>query len=112
MEKVQRYLVAPSTHLFFGREVTKDLKFHEFTDDKIVEQTMENCVMTTKVKRTYEINGIKTTETTKLVQEIPEGKILAWSEEVGYVVPEQRMITAEEAIEGLKPLVEFSNKEE
>lgn len=111
MEKVERYLLTPSLKLFFGRKVTKELEFHEFTDDKSVEQTLKDCVLTTKVKRTYEMLGITTHETTKLVQTLPLGTLLIWNEHSGYVIPEYKMTTADEAIENLQPLVEFSNKE-
>ena len=107
----QRYIIKPSTHLFFGRKVTKDLEFHEFTEDKSIEQTLKDCKLTTKVKRTYDFEGIETIDSSHFAQIIPEGTILIWSERDGYTVPNQKMVLADEAIELLKPLLEFSSKE-
>ena len=107
----QRYILRPKTHLFFGRKVTKDLEFHEFTEDKSVEQTLKDCIMTTKVKRTYEFEGIETKEKATFTQTLPVGTILIWTEQNGYTVSNEKMVMADEAIESLKPLLEFSSKE-
>ena len=109
MEKVERFILKPRTQLFFGRTVNKEMEFDEWTEDKCVHQTLKDLVLTTIVDRKHE-SKYQTHEKAELTQVLPEGTILVWTEEAGYVVPEYGMTTAEEAIEDLKVLLEFSSK--
>lgn len=109
MEKVERFILKPRTQLFYGRTVNKETEFDEWTEDKCVHQTLKNLVLTTTVDRKHK-SKYQTHEKAELTQILPEGTILVWAEETGYVVPEYGMTTAEEAIEDLKVLLEFSNK--
>lgn len=93
--KMEFFIVKPNLHQIYGKTVTKDLKFDEYTEDKRVHQVMENLVMTTEIENESEYDGIKTTEYSKLVQEIPEGKILIWNENAGYIVPNIPVCTIE-----------------
>lgn len=101
-EKIEYYTVKPNLKQLFGRKVTKELKFNETTDDKKVHQILENCVLTTYIKNEVETNihGTKekliTKEETTITQIIPEGTILIWSEESGYILPNLQMTTLEE----------------
>ena len=102
MEKIEYYTVKPNLKQLFGRKITKELEFDEYTDDKKVHQVLKDCVLTTYITNESEGNvyGIKdkivTKEETKIVQTIPEGVILIWSEESGYIIPDIQMTTLEE----------------
>lgn len=110
MEKVERFILKPRLQLFFGRTITKDLEFDEYTDNKEIHQILNNCVLTTIINKEYKNDILETKEETKLEQKLQEGQVLIWTEEMGYVLPEYSMTTIEEAIDDLKPLIEFSNK--
>lgn len=117
MEKVQYYVVQPSTRLFGGIKVDKDTQFDTYNDDKTVHQVFRNGKLTTHIKKETEYNGIKSVETSKLVTEVPEGIVLIWDEETGYIIPNYHMVRPEEAvkmlenIEGItKPIEEGTKK--
>ena len=82
------FTIAPSLKQYYGRTVTKDMEFDESTDDKSVHQTLKDLVLTTEIKRESEFQGIKSTEYSKLTQELPEGTILIWNEQQGYILPD------------------------
>ena len=87
------FTVKPSLNQIYGRTVTKEMKFDETTDNAIdsvygkVHQTLDNLVLTTEIERVTEYQGVKSTEHSKLVQELPEGSILLWTETEGYTLP-------------------------
>ena len=87
------FTVRPDLRQIYGRTVTKEMKFDETTDNAIdsafgkVHQTLDNLVLTTEIERISEYNGVKSTEYSKLVQELPEGSILLWTETEGYTLP-------------------------
>lgn len=102
-KKIEYYTIKPNLKQLFGRKVTKDLEFDEYTDKKNVHQVMKNCVLTTTIKNTEErkygnLGNVTIKEETKIVQTIPEGVILIWSEENGYIIPDIQMTTLEELI--------------
>lgn len=111
-EKVERFVVAPSTHLFMGVTVTKDTDISDKIDlpnnAGTVYQTIKDLTLTTYVRR-KEIDsyGIDTKEDTKLVQKLPEGIVLIWGEDTGYIIPTYKMRKVEDAIEDLKSIEEF-----
>ena len=102
MEKIEYYTIKPNLKQLFGRKVTKELEFDEYTEDKKVHQTLKDCILTTYLTNEEQssVYGIKekvtTKEETKIVQNIPEGIILIWSEESGYIIPDLQMTTLEE----------------
>jgi hypothetical protein len=81
------FTVKPSLSQYYGRTVTKDMKFDEKTDNGEIHQTLENCVLTTTIDREWELNGIKNTIHSVQTEELPEGTIIIWSELQGYIVP-------------------------
>lgn len=102
MEKIEYYTVKPNLKQLFGRKVTKELKFDEYTEDKKVHQILEDCILTTYIINETQgsVYGVAekviTKEETKIVQNLPEGVILIWSEQSGYIIPEIQMTTLEE----------------
>ena len=108
-KKIEYYIIKPNLKQLFGRKVTKDLEFDEYTDKKNVHQVMKNCVLTTTIKNTDErkygnLGNVTIEEETKIVQNIPEGVILIWSEENGYIIPDIQMTTLNELIEEAKTI--------
>lgn len=102
MEKIEYYTVKPNLKQLFGRKVTKELEFDEKTDNGKVHQTLKDCVLKTIIKSEEECSlyGIEekvlVKEETKMEQTLPEGTILIWSEESGYIIPTFQMTTLEE----------------
>lgn len=108
-KKIEYYTIKPNLKQLFGRKVTKELEFDEYTDKKNVHQIMKNCVLTTTIKNTDErkygnLGNVTIEEKTKIVQNIPEGVILIWSEENGYIIPDIQMTTLNELIEEAKTI--------
>ena len=91
MEKNELFTIRPTLHQYYGRTVTKDMEFDESTDDKTVHQTLKGLVLTTEIARESEYEGIKSTEKSTLTQELPEGTILIWNEQQGYIIPDRQV---------------------
>lgn len=81
------FTVKPSLKQYYGRTVTKDMKFDEKTENGEVHQTLENLVLRTEINKEWEIAGIKNKLHSVQTEELPEGTILIWSEAEGYIVP-------------------------
>ena len=95
MEK-EYYTIKPSLKQYYGRKVTKDTEFEEYTDDKSVHQTFKDLTLTTEINKSIDIGEIKTSESSKIVTSVPEGTILIWKEEDGFIVPNVQFYTLEE----------------
>jgi hypothetical protein len=102
MEKPEYFVVAPSSKLFGGIKVTKDTEFETWNNNKTVHQTIKNLELITEIKRELDYNGIKSKEESKMTTKLPEGIVLVWGEEEGYIVPNYRMVKIDEAIEMFK----------
>ena len=113
MEKIEYYTVKPNLKQLFGRKVTKELEFDEYTEDKKVHQTLKGCVLTTYITNEEQgsVYGVKdkviTKEETKIVQTLPEGVILIWSEKSGYLIPDIQMTTLEELTKDIENIKEI-----
>jgi hypothetical protein len=90
-KKHELFTIKPTLHQYYGKTVTKEMEFDEYTDDKSVHQTLKNLLLTTELNRESEFNGIKSTEYSKLTQELPEGTILVWNEQLGYILPDKQV---------------------
>lgn len=102
MEKVEYFVVQPSIKTFGGIRVDKETAFETYNDDKTVHQTMKDLVLTTEIKRESEYNGMTMKEESKLETTVPEGTVLIWGEDTGYIVPNYHMVKVEEAIKSLE----------
>lgn len=85
------FTIKPNLHQYYGRTVTKEMEFDEKTDDESVHQTLKDLVLTTEIKKETEYAGVKSTEYSKLTQELPEGTILIWNEQMGYILPDREV---------------------
>ena len=108
MENVEYFVVKPSTKTFGGIRVTKETEFETYNEDKTVHQTMKDLVLTTIVTRESEYNGIKSKEESKLVTEVPEGTVIVWGEDTGYIIPNYVMVKPEEAAVMLKTIEDIT----
>jgi len=107
-EKIEKFIIAPSTHLFFGVTVDKDTDI----EDEIIlpdnagkiHQKIKDLMLITEVKRTTNECSTETDEETVLKQKLVEGMKLIWGEDTGYIIPPYKMRTVEEAIEDLESI--------
>ena len=102
-ELLKRYVVQPSIKLFAGIKVEESTEFVAANDDDTVKQTFKDGRLTTEINRDYG-DKYKTYEKATLVQEVPVGTVLVWSEETGYIIPNYVMVEPEEAISQLQML--------
>nr|DAJ44560.1 MAG TPA: hypothetical protein [Caudoviricetes sp.] len=117
MEKPEYFIIRPSIKTFGGIIVHKDTEFETYNDDKTIHQILKKCKLVTICKKKSEYNGIKSEERSKLVTEVPEGTILIWGEDTGYIIPNYVMVKPKEAlkmIDSIKDIteeVEIANNE-
>lgn len=91
MNNNELFTVRPSLKQYYGRTVTKEMRFDEKTDNGEVHQTLENCVLTTEINKEWTQCGIKNTLHSVQTEELPEGTVIIWTEKEGYVVPNVAM---------------------
>lgn len=89
--KNELFTIKPSLRQYYGRTVRKDTFFDEHTEDGKVHQVLKDLVLTTEVNREIDYNGVKSTEHSVLTQELPEGIILLWNEDEGYIIPNREV---------------------
>lgn len=109
MKNMEFFTAKPNLHQVYGRTVTKELEFNEYTENKLVHQTMKDCILTTEIYNESEFNGIKTIEESKLVQIIPEGTRIIWNEQAGYIIPNVQVCTLEELKEDIEDIKNIYN---
>lgn len=96
------FTIKPNLHQYYGRTVTKDTEFDEYTDDKTVHQTLKDLVLTTEINKESKYLDVKSTEYSKLTQELPEGIVLIWNEGQGYVIPDKQVYKLKDLKEEIK----------
>lgn len=106
-EKNELFTIKPSLRQYYGRTVTKDMEFDEYTEDKVIHQTLKDLVFTTEINRESEFNGVKSTEKSVLTQELPEGTVLIWNELEGYIIPDKAVYKLEDLKEEIAQVEEI-----
>ncbi len=101
------FTVKPSLTQYYGRTVTKDMEFDERTENGVVHQTLKNCVLTTEINREWEQNGIKNALKSVQTEEMPEGTVIIWNEEMGYIVPNVTLCKLRDLEEDIKAVKEI-----
>lgn len=101
------FIIKPSLIQHYGRTVTKDMKFDEYTENKEVHQTLDNLLLTTEINKNSNYNGVKSTEHSILTQELPEGTILLWNELQGYIIPNVAVYKLNDLEEEIKEVKEI-----
>lgn len=112
MEKVEYYTLKPNLKQIYGKKVTKDTVFTEKTEDGLVTQEFKDLTLTTKIKKEMEQGGFKIVEKSTVKVTVPEGTILIWNEQEGFIVPQYQMCTLEELKEEIKDIETIYNEEE
>ena len=100
------FTVKPSLSQYYGRTVTKELKFDEKTENGEIHQTLKDCVLTTEINREWTHGDIKNTLRSVQTEELPEGTIIIWSELQGYIVPNVPMYKLRELEEDIRAVKE------
>ena len=111
MEKVEYYTIRPNLKQIYGKKVTKDTEFTDKTEDGIVEQEFKDLVLTTRIKKTEEAGEFKIEEQSEMKITVPEGTILIWNEQEGFIVPQYQMCTLEELKEQIADIEAIYNEE-
>lgn len=104
MEKVEYYTLKPNLKQIYGKKVTKDTVFTEKTEDGTVEQEFKDLTLTTTIKKEAEQGGFKIIEESTVKVTVPEGTVLIWSEQEGFIVPQYQMCTLDELKEEIKDI--------
>ena len=112
MEKVEYYTLKPNLKQIYGKKVNKDTVFTEQTEDGTVTQEFKDLVLTTKIKKEAEQGGFKIEEESTMKVTVPEGTILIWNEQEGFIVPQYQMCTLEELKEQINDIEGIYNPEE
>ncbi len=107
MEKNEIFTIKPNLHQYYGRTVTKEMEFDEYTEDKTIHQTLKDLVFTTEIYKESEYNGVKSTEKSTLTQELPEGTILIWNEIQGYIIPDREVYKLKDLKEEISQVEEI-----
>lgn len=87
MKNNELFTVKPSLKQYYGRTVTKDLEFDEKNESGEVHQTLKNCVLTTEINKEWKQGEIENEFHSVQTEKLPEGTVIVWSEEEGYIVP-------------------------
>ena len=101
------FIVKPSLKQYYGRTVTKEMEFDEYTDDKTVHQVLKDCVLKTYIDKETDRNGVKFTEKSELTTEMPEGTVLLWTEEEGYIIPNTPIYKLKDLINDIEEIKEI-----
>lgn len=112
MEKIEYYTLKPNLKQIYGKKVTKDTTFTEKTEDGTVEQEFKDLTLTTRVRKEIEQGGFKIEEESTMKVTMPEGTVLIWSEEEGFIVPQYQMCTLEELKEQINDIENIYNEEQ
>lgn len=107
MERNELFTIKPSLKQYYGRTVTKDMMFDEYTDDKSIHQTLKDLILTTEISKESNYAGVKSTEHSLLKQELPEGTILIWNEEMGYILPDKEVYKLKDLKEEISQIEEI-----
>lgn len=101
------FTVRPNLKQFYGRTVTKDMEFNEWTDNGEIHQTLKDCVLTTEINREWQQGDIKNTLHSVQTEELPEGTVIVWSENDGYIVPNVPMYKLRDLEQEIKEIKEI-----
>lgn len=106
-EKVEYYTIRPSLKQLYGKKVFKDTVFEDKTEDGTVTQEFKDLTLTTHIKRETEAGEYKIIEDTTLKITVPEGTILVWNEQEGFIVPQYQMCTLEDVKQDIEDIKEI-----
>lgn len=112
MEKIEYYTLKPNLKQVYGKKIMKDTVFTEKTEDGTVEQECKDLTLTTKIKKEMEQGGFKIVEESVMKVTVPEGTIVIWNEQEGFIVPQYQMCTLDELKEQITDIEKIYNDEQ
>ena len=112
MEKIEYYTLRPNLKQMYGKKVNKDTVFTEKTEDGTVEQEFKDLTLTTTIKKEMEQGGFKIVEESTMKVTVPEGTVLIWNEQEGFIVPQYQMCTLEELKEEINNIEAIYNEDD
>lgn len=111
MEKVEYYTLKPNLKQIYGKKVNKDTVFTDKTEDGTVEQEFKDLTLTTRIKKSNIVGEYEISEESTMMVKVPEGTILIWNQQEGFIVPQYQMCTLEELKEEINDMQEIYNPE-
>lgn len=111
MEKVEYYTLRPNLKQIYGKKVNKDTVFTDKTEDGTVEQEFKDLTLTTRIKKSNTVGEYEISEESIMTVKVPEGTILIWNEQEGFIVPQFQMCTLEQLKEEINDMQEIYNPE-
>ncbi len=96
MEKIEYYTLRPNLKQIYGKKVTKNTAFNEKTEDGTVTQEFKNLTLTTRINKKNKVGQYEIEEKSEMKVKVPEGTILIWDEQEGFIVPQYQMCTLDE----------------
>lgn len=111
MEKVEYYTLKPNLKQIYGKKVNKDTVFTDKTEDGTVEQEFKDLTLTTRIKKSNAVGEYEISEESIMTVKVPEGTILIWNEQEGFIVPQFQMCTLEQLKEEINDMQEIYNPE-
>ena len=111
MEKVEYYTLRPNLKQIYGKKVNKDTVFTDKTEDGTVEQEFKNLTLTTRIKKSNTVGEYEISEESIMTVKVPEGTILIWNEQEGFIVPQFQMCTLDQLKEEINDMQEIYNPE-
>ena len=107
MEKIEYYTLRPNLKQIYGKKVDEKTKFTEKTEDGTVTQEFKDLTLTTNIHRKENAGNFEIEEESTIKVKVPNGTILIWNEQEGFIVPQYQMCTLEDVEEDIKNLKEI-----
>ena len=109
MSKLEYYVYQPSLKQIYGKKVDKNTEFTEKTESGRVTQTFKNLTLTTHVKSKSKQGKFQIEEDSTMKIKVPEGTILLWDENNGFVIPQYVPTTLEDLKKDIEDIQEIYN---
>jgi hypothetical protein len=109
MAKLEYYVYAPSLKQIYGKKVDKNTEFTEKTENGRVKQTFKDLTLTTHVKNKTKQGNFEIEENSTMKIKVPEGTVLLWDENQGFVIPQYVPTTLEDLKKEIEDIQEIYN---
>lgn len=109
MAKLEYYVYQPSLKQIYGKKVDKNTEFTEKTDNGKVKQEFKDLTLTTHVKNKSKQGNFQIEEDSTMKIKVPEGTVLLWDENQGFVIPQYVPTTLEDLKKEIEDIQEIYN---
>lgn len=107
---VESFVMKPYLQPFLGVTVTKDTDIDDITEDGTTHQIIKGTTFITETTKETEKDNVKIKEESKLTVEVPEGTVLVYQPNQGYILPDIPFTTLDAVREDLGLLVDNEGK--